>query len=114
MKEENIFVEGALTDNHTRCVHYRLPEDIIAIKFKCCDTYYACIHCHEEYAGHIAERWKIAERKNKAVLCGNCKKEMIIETYLKSNSACPFCKSAFNPKCVNHHHFYFEQDQPVP
>ena len=47
-------VLGRPVDEQTRCVHYRTPLDVIAIKFWCCQAYYPCHLCHEETAGHIA------------------------------------------------------------
>lgn len=35
-------VYGSLIDTETRCRHYFTEEDIIAIKFKCCNKYYPC------------------------------------------------------------------------
>ena len=102
-------VKGLLTDTHTRCEHYNSPLDIIAIKMKCCNTYYACIQCHEAIAGHPAEVWRKNEFYTKAILCGNCNYEMSIDEYLHSDYICPDCKSPLNPKCSNHNHFYFEE-----
>ena len=50
-------VYGAVVDEETRCTHYHTEKDIVAIKFKCCDRYYPCYLCHEEYADHPIERW---------------------------------------------------------
>ena len=77
---------------------------------KCCNEYYACIDCHREEAGHIAEVWPIHEFNTHAVLCGKCYQELTIAEYLQSNHQCPFCKSGFNPGCRNHYHYYFEMD----
>lgn len=41
-------VYGSLIDTETRCRHYFTEEDIIAIKFKCCNKYYPCYKCHNE------------------------------------------------------------------
>ena len=101
-------VKGKTIDAHTRCVHYHSPLDIIAIKMKCCDTYYPCIFCHQEDAGHNAEVWPKTEFQTTAILCGACNTAMTINEYLHSNYSCPFCKAAFNPGCSNHNHFYFE------
>jgi len=101
-------VKGKTTDKHTRCIHYNSALDIIAIKFKCCDTYYPCYYCHEEEAGHLAKKWKKVEFDAKAILCGNCSHEMTINKYFNSGYQCPSCHSLFNPKCANHNHFYFE------
>lgn len=106
--DHNISIKGFPTDAQTRCIHYHSPLDIIAIKMKCCNTYYPCIHCHEEAAGHAAERWPKDAFDTAAVLCGSCKNEMSIAQYLNCNYHCPFCEAAFNPKCSNHNHLYFE------
>ena len=107
--ENSITVKGNSTDNQTRCVHYHSELDIIAIKFKCCNTYYPCFTCHEEEADHHPERWRQDEWKTKAVLCGACKTEMTIQEYFDSDYICPSCKAAFNPRCKNHNHLYFEE-----
>ncbi len=105
-----IMVHGLQVDNQTRCVHYHSPLDIIAIKFKCCQKYYACIHCHLETSNHPVIVWKKAAFDTKAILCGNCSNEMTIAEYIQSNSQCKFCKAPFNPKCSSHYPFYFEID----
>ena len=103
-----MYIHGKLTDSSSRCTHYNSPLDIIAIKFKCCNTYYACIHCHEELSSHQPQVWTKNEWENKAILCGNCKHELTINEYFDYNYTCPSCSSQFNPKCSNHNHFYFE------
>jgi len=109
MKSEWIPVlKGKLVDEYTRCVYYHSPLDVIAIKFKCCDEYYPCYECHEEEAGHAAERWTKNEFNTKAILCGVCRNEMTIQEYLTGNNRCPQCNSAFNPNCSKHYHLYFE------
>lgn len=104
-----IIIKGKPVDNQTRCEHYNSPLDIIAIKMKCCNAYYPCIHCHNETTDHAAELWRYNEFDSKAVLCGACKSELTITQYLLSGYACPFCNAAFNPKCSNHNHLYFQQ-----
>lgn len=101
-------VNGALVDQHTRCKHYHKDVDIIAIKFKCCQTYYPCYKCHEEHANHPAETWEKEDFNQKAILCGQCGTEMTIQGYFNSNSVCPHCNSSFNPGCKNHAHLYFD------
>jgi len=105
----NTTIKGKLTDDQTRCIHYHSPLDVIAIKFKCCDTYYPCYYCHSEEASHQPLRWTQKEFDSKAILCGVCKYEMTINEYLNSNYHCPSCDAAFNPGCSNHNHLYFEQ-----
>jgi uncharacterized CHY-type Zn-finger protein len=101
-------VKGKLTDDQIRCVHYHSTLDIIAIKFKCCNEYYPCYYCHEEEAGHTHQVWTTNEFDTKAILCGVCKNEMSIREYKDGHYHCPNCKAAFNPKCINHDHLYFE------
>jgi uncharacterized CHY-type Zn-finger protein len=101
-------VQGSIVDEKTRCEHYNSPLDIIAIKFKCCNTYYACIHCHNENEKHEVVVWNKEEQNTKAILCGNCNFEMTINDYFSCNNECPICESLFNPKCSNHYHYYFE------
>ncbi len=102
-------IHGKLWDNETRCEHYHSQKDIIAIRFKCCNEYYCCYHCHKEEAGHLASVWTKNEFKTDAIFCGNCKNEMSIAAYLNCTYKCPFCQAAFNPGCANHNHFYFEE-----
>ncbi|MBN3527386.1 CHY zinc finger protein [Paenibacillus apiarius] len=102
-----IHVAGAI-DEQSRCRHYHEEVDIVAIKFKCCDTYYGCYFCHEEAAGHTPEVWLKEEWDTKAILCGNCNAELTINEYLTSHYRCPLCHVPFNPGCVNHNHLYFE------
>ena len=108
MQQDPIIVKGKTTNAETRCVHFHSALDIIAIKMKCCNTYYPCIQCHEEEAGHPAKVWPKEAFNSKAVLCGNCMHELTIDEYLGSNNCCPNCRAAFNPGCKNHYHFYFE------
>lgn len=101
-------VQGMGMDHQTRCVHYRSPLDVIAIKMKCCGTYYACKDCHDQLAGHPIEVWPRSQWMEKAIMCGQCGTEMTINAYLASNNRCPGCRTHFNPRCANHYHFYFE------
>lgn len=103
-------VKGKPVDEQTRCVHYQSALDIIAIKFKCCDTYYPCFFCHEETAGHKSVVWSATEFDTDAILCGVCKQQMTIREYFNSHYQCPSCNAAFNPKCSNHNHLYFETE----
>ncbi|WP_227937731.1 CHY zinc finger protein [Alkalihalobacillus deserti] len=103
-----IQVKGIKVDEQTRCAHYHTDKDIIAIKYKCCNTYYPCHRCHEELADHEPIIWKKEEREEKAILCGACQTELTIHTYVSSGSRCPVCESSFNEGCKNHYHLYFE------
>lgn len=93
--------------DQTRCVHYNLPIDIIAIKHACCESYFACHLCHAELADHAAQPWPADRFDDPAVLCGSCGHEMTVNEYL-ATSACPRCRAQFNPGCKTHAHLYFE------
>jgi uncharacterized CHY-type Zn-finger protein len=101
-------VHGVSVNEQTQCVHYHSAHDIVAIRFKCCDKFYACIHCHEEIAGHEPVLWGRDERETAAVLCGNCHSTLSIAEYLASGNTCPRCGALFNPGCAKHHDLYFE------
>ena len=103
-----ILVRGIDIDGRTGCAHYRSELDIIAIKFKCCLTYYSCFYCHQLEARHPARVWLQAEFDEKAVLCGACGAELTIRQYLNCQAVCPVCRARFNARCALHHHFYFE------
>lgn len=104
-----VVVHGRLVDEQTRCIHYRSPLDIVAIKFKCCDRYYACYFCHQDLESHPPARWTREEFDRPAILCGACRAELRIEQYLSCGFACPSCGAPFNPGCANHYHLYFEE-----
>jgi uncharacterized CHY-type Zn-finger protein len=108
-KTNKIIVKGQAVDANTRCVHYHSPLDVIAIKFKCCATYFPCYYCHQEASNHPGEVWKKEEFNQTAILCGSCFQEMSIAQYKRCNYHCPFCDTTFNPNCINHDHLYFEQ-----
>lgn len=94
-------------DPHTRCVHWHLELDIIAIKFKCCDTYYACYECHPKT--HDVVRWPLAELEStKVIYCGVCSTELTFAQYSSHGFRCVHCHSRFNPGCQLHYHLYFE------
>jgi len=101
-------VKGLDLDSNTRCLHYRGPADVIAIKMRCCETYYACIECHTALAGHSAKVWPRSQWQEKAVLCGVCATELSVLEYLDSGNRCPHCAAHFNPGCRNHYDLYFE------
>lgn len=94
-------------DDETRCVHYRSESDVVALRFGCCDRYYACYKCHAELTDHDSEPWPIARRDESAVYCGVCSTTMTATEYV-STDACPSCGVRFNPGCAGHYHMYFE------
>ena len=101
-------VLGPTVDDQTRCIHYRTPLDVIAIRFACCGEFYPCHLCHAETADHPARQWPVAERDEHAVLCGVCSATLTIADYLEAD-ACPACGAAFNPGCKLHTELYFEE-----
>lgn len=102
-----LLVKGKVIDNQTRCSHYHTELDIIAIKFKCCDTYYPCYSCHAESTDHKPLTWDSVEWNKKAILCGACGLELSVQEYMDSNNTCPRCQSSFNPNCKKHYDLYF-------
>jgi uncharacterized CHY-type Zn-finger protein len=101
-------VRGIDVDPQTRCAHYHLLVDVIAIKMKCCGEYYACKECHDALADHPVQVWPRNEWDKKAILCGVCGHELTINEYMQGDNHCPKCAAQFNPGCRNHYHFYFE------
>jgi len=101
-------VTGANLDDETRCAHYHGERDVIAIKFRCCERWFSCYKCHDEFAGHAAEIWTKRQFGKPAILCGSCGHQLTINEYLACDAVCPNCHRLFNAKCVNHHHLYFE------
>lgn len=89
-------------------MHYDTEKDIIAIKFYCCQKYYPCYQCHDEGEDHAIIPWPADCLEATAILCGVCQREMRIIEYMNSGAACPYCQSAFNPKCANHYDIYFQ------
>ncbi len=102
---------GVELDPNTRCLHYHSQLDVIAIKMRCCETYYACIDCHTALAGHSAQVWPRDEWHLRVVLCGVCGTEMSVNEYMGSGDRCPSCTARFNPGCRNHYHLYFEDSK---
>jgi uncharacterized CHY-type Zn-finger protein len=101
-------VLGIDLDPQTRCAHWRSPLDAIAIKMRCCGSYYACRDCHDALADHPASVWPEAQWDAPAVLCGVCGGELSVRQYLACDNRCPACGAPFNPGCRLHHHLYFE------
>ena len=103
-----MIVRGVSVNERTQCQHFHSEFDVVAVRFKCCDTFYACIDCHNELAGHRPQVWGKNERETHAILCGNCQRTLSIAEYLDCQNRCPECGAAFNPRCAQHYHFYFE------
>lgn len=101
-------VHGVDVTASTGCRHYHSVCDIVAIKFKCCATYYACIECHLELADHAVVIWPKTESDTPAILCGACACELTITAYMQCRACCPHCSAAFNPGCERHYPYYFE------
>jgi uncharacterized CHY-type Zn-finger protein len=101
-------VLGQDLDPQTRCAHWHSPLDVIAIRMKCCEAYYACRECHDALANHPTTVWPRAEWDRPAVLCGVCGHELSVREYMDCGDRCPTCGAAFNPGCRSHYHLYFE------
>lgn len=99
---------GVDIDEQTRCAHYATELDVIAIKFRCCDTYYPCYQCHEAVADHQPMVWAPADSHERAILCGVCGTKLTIRAYIDSGSVCPDCGGQFNPGCSKHYSLYFD------
>jgi uncharacterized CHY-type Zn-finger protein len=107
MPQPRPHVAGIDLDAETRCRHYHSRLDIVAIKMRCCGTYYACKDCHDALAGHPIAVWPAEVRDTPAILCGACGTELAIRQYLDCGDHCPACGAPFNPGCRTHRHFYF-------
>ena len=109
MKEPPLVtVRGTGVNARTQCVHWHSARDIIAIKFKCCEEFFACFECHQETADHAPQVWPRAEFGVAAIYCGNCRSTLTISAYRGSSHTCPVCAAAFNPGCARHYSLYFE------
>lgn len=103
-------VFGPVVDEKTRCIHYHLDLDVIAIKFKCCEKYYPCYKCHEETELHQLTRWAKHDLDTvPVILCGECKAEWSFKQY-SQQPWCLGCLAKFNPGCCNHYSIYFDVD----
>src|SRR5699024_1313648 len=100
-------VLGKFLDKETRCKHYAYEKDINVIKFDYCIRYYHCCKCHWESVDHALQKWQNEKFNTKAILCGVCRTEMTIETYMNHN-ACPECGSVYNENCQLHYPIYFD------
>lgn len=100
-------IKGLLVDDQSRCEHWKSPLDIVALRFRCCDEFYACYSCHQECTNHGVKRYSLKDAKSTTlVICGVCRLQMTFEQYHQLN--CPRCHSPFNPGCKLHYHLYFE------
>ena len=106
---EKAQIYGKLVDKESRCEHWHGPLDVIALRFKCCNRYYACYECHQELVPHVTERYNINDETVPLVICGVCKLEMSFAAYGDSLQ-CPNCRSQFNPGCKLHYDMYFMKD----
>src|SRR5271163_1771530 len=97
-------VFGLDLDGQTRCVHWRSPLDIVALKLACCRVYYACRDCHDALADHPAKVWPVADWDELAAMCGACGHQMSAAAYQTCDDRCPACTAAFNPGCRRHQH----------
>ncbi len=104
----SMWVYGVGLDQHGRCQHYHTERDIVAIKFACCNKYWACYQCHQALADHPAQPWPKERCHENAILCGVCGTEHAVDVYLASQFKCPACLKPFNPGCARHYHLYFE------
>ncbi|QLG74721.1 hypothetical protein HG535_0H00460 [Zygotorulaspora mrakii] len=106
-------IKGKLVDQQSRCVHWNSPLDIVGLKFKCCESFYACYSCHKELTDHKIEKYDLLENANgKFIKCGVCNEELTFREYTRSLS-CLHCKSNFNPMCKLHYHLYFDNANAV-
>ncbi|MEC9240675.1 MAG: CHY zinc finger protein [Pseudomonadota bacterium] len=95
-------------DAETRCGHYHRGVDVVAIRFYCCRSWYACHDCHLALADHPPVVWPRGLWAEHAILCGVCGHQLAVHQYLAGDSVCPSCSAHFNPGCQQHHHLYFE------
>src|SRR5260370_35494239 len=89
---------GLDVDYQTRCEHSASALDVLALRFKCCEAYYACVECHDALAGHEVKVWGKLDHDAKILLCGACRTEFTIRTLLRCNDRCPNCNTAVNPE----------------
>lgn len=103
---QNVPILGRELTPLTGCLHYHTDLDVIAIKFACCEEYYACYFCHQELANHPPQKW--CDLTAEAILCGRCGSRFSIEKYLNCQNICPNCACAYNSRCKNHWNLYFD------
>ncbi|SFL91388.1 Uncharacterized protein, contains Zn-finger domain of CHY type [Gracilibacillus orientalis] len=98
---------GFPIDSAGRCKHYYGENDIVSIKFTCCNRYFPCYKCHDESTDHERQLWQKEDFQEKAILCGNCFNELTIDAYIHYQQ-CDNCNATFNPNCAKHYSKYFE------
>jgi uncharacterized CHY-type Zn-finger protein len=76
-------VRGVAVDGATRCAHYRTDRDVVAIRFACCDAFYACFDCHATVTDHDAGRLPADRLDEPSVRCGACGTVHAARTYLQ-------------------------------
>src|SRR5699024_7970441 len=102
----NILI-GKLMDIETRCKSYVSVKDFMEIKFYRCNTFYTFFTGDREQVNHALGNCPKEKFNTKAILCGVCRTEMTIETYMNHN-ACPECGSVYNENCQLHYPIYFD------
>jgi len=110
MEKFLVKIEGIKLDHQSRCDHWYDSHDIVALKFPCCQRWFACFDCHKELTDHPSQRWQREQFDEKAIFCGHCQHLLTIDEYLTSNHQCPHCNSGFNPGCQKHYSLYFALD----
>ena len=101
-------VHGVGLDPQARCAHYHSRLDIIAIKMRCCATYYACRECHDDLADHACEPLGRPKPGTRPPSCAAPVNQVSIRQYMDCADTCPACAAPFNPGCRSHYHLYFE------
>lgn len=100
-------IRGSAVDPETRCAHYDSERDVIAIKFRCCESFYPCFRCHEESTAHDPLRWPVDRLSEAIVFCGRCRSRISGSAYVNGDHTCPNCGGDFNPGCESHYDRYF-------
>lgn len=103
-------VKGIQVGPNTQCLHWHSDRDVVAIKFKCCQSFYACFECHAKTTNHPPQVWprKEFQEEKGVVLCGKCGQLYSIQEYLECGNQCVSCGCLYNPGCRLHYHLYFE------
>lgn len=102
-------VRGVDVDPQGRCTHWHDASDIVATAFPCCPGWWACRDCHDAMQDHAARVWPTDRFHELVVLCGGCRSRLSVTYHLRlSGEACPHCGRAWNPRCREHAHRYFD------